>query len=113
MAHPDQRIHLSLSQSVIGTLLVFGFFAVVLFAAGYKDYPDLHTILDTGMFLLTAVLALLLWDMGGRINNPLPKHLAVSFAVAAVLNFIHVIVTVEWSGPFLPIAQSEYLLRPG
>jgi len=36
--------------------------------------------------------------MGGRIDNPLPKHLAVSFAVAAVLNFIHVIVTVEWSG---------------
>jgi len=54
---------LSLSQSVIGTLLVFGFFAVVLFAAGYKDYPDLHTILDTGMFLLTRLLALLLCDM--------------------------------------------------
>jgi len=102
-----------LSRSVIGTLVVFGLMGAVLAAAGQKDYPNLHVILDTGMFLLPGVLALLLWDMGGRINNPLPKHLAVSFAVACLLNLIHVLVTVEWSGRLLPIAQSQSVLRPG
>ena len=102
-----------LSRSLIGTLFVFGLMGAALFAAGRKDYPDLHIILDTGMFLLSGILALLLWDVGGRINNPLPKHLAISFAITSLLNFIHVMVTVEWSGPFAPIAQAASVLRPG
>ena len=69
------------SSSVIETLFFFGLMGAVFFAVGRKDYPDQHIILDTGLFLLSGILALLLWDMGGRINNPLPKHLAVSFAI--------------------------------
>lgn len=96
-----------LSRSVAGALFVFGLMGAVLFAVGRKDYPDLHIILDTGLFLLSGILALLLRDMGRRINNPLPKHLAVSFAATALLNFIHVMITVECSGSFAPIAQAE------
>ncbi len=94
-------------------LFIFGLTGAVIFAVGRKDYPNLHTILDTGLFLLSGILALLLWDMGGRINSPFPKHLAVSFAIASFLNLIHVMVTVEWSGPLAPIAQSANVLRPG
>ena len=101
------------SRSVLGTLLVSGLAVVVLFVSGRKDYPNLHTILDTAILLLTGILALLLWDMGERTNNPFPKHLAISFAVATLLNFIHVMVTVEWSGPLLPIAEAKDVLRPG
>jgi signal transduction histidine kinase/CheY-like chemotaxis protein len=84
----------------------------VLLAIGQKDYPDLHTILDTGMFLLPGALALLLWDMGLRIGRPFPVWIAISFAITAVLNFIHVMVTVEWSGPLAPIAAAAQFLRP-
>src|SRR5882672_3878881 len=113
MAMKGPTAKFNLSNSVIGTLFTFGVMGVALFAAGRKDYPDLHTILDTGMFLLLGILSLWLWDMGGRINNPLSQYLAASFAVASLLNFIHVMVTVEWSGPLAPIAQAAHILRPG
>ncbi len=65
------------------------------------------------MFLQSGILALLLWNMGGQTDNPFPKNLAITFAASSLLNFIHVMVTVEWSGPLLSIAQSAAVLRPG
>jgi len=108
----DWSVSQVFSKIVVGVLLASAAAVVMLFLAGYKDYPNLHTILDTGMFLLTAILGIVLWDMGTRIGDPFPKHLAICFAIACVLNLIHVLVTVEWSGLFLPIAQAQGTLRP-
>ena len=66
-------------------LVVFGVIVAVLLAIGRKDYLHLHTILDTGMALLSGVLALLLWDMGTRMNRPFPKWLSIAFAAMFVL----------------------------
>lgn len=101
-----------LSLSVIGTLLLFGVVGVALLAIGRKDYPELHTILDTGAFLLSGVLALLLWDMSSRAGRPFLKWSAISFALSSVLELIHALVTVEWSGPLALIAQASANLRP-
>jgi hypothetical protein len=77
----------NLSRSVIGTLFVFfGLMGAVSSAAGKKDYPNLDTILDPGMFFLSGILALLLRDMGGRINRPLPKHRAACFTMSSRQN---------------------------
>lgn len=101
-----------LPHSVIGALLVFGLIGGTLVAAGGKNYPDLHIILDTSMCLLSGALALLLWDMGTRIDRPFPRWIAIGFAATAALEFLHVIVTVEWSGFLAPIAAIRSFLRP-
>ncbi len=102
----------NLPRSAVGALLAFGLAGGLLLAVGRRDYPDLHTILDTGMCLLSGVLALLLWDMGGRIGQAFPRWLALSFAMTFLLEFVHVVVTVEWFGFLAPIAEAEGFLRP-
>jgi signal transduction histidine kinase/ActR/RegA family two-component response regulator len=103
---------LNFSWSVTGPLVIYGLVGGVLLAIGRRDYPDLHTILDTGIFLLSGVLALLLWDIGTRIGQPFLRRVAISFAVAALLECAHAVVTVEWSGFLAPIASARDVLRP-
>ena len=83
-----------------------------LLAIGPGDAPALHTILDTSLALLLAVAALLLWDMGQHAGSSFPKWLGIAFAASCVLAIIHVLITVEWSGPLAMIARSRSFLRP-
>jgi signal transduction histidine kinase/ActR/RegA family two-component response regulator len=103
---------LTLSRSVAGALVIAAMIGGILLAAGRRDYPHLHTILDTGMFMLSGVLALLLWDMGMRIGRPLLGWIALSFSITALLELVHAVVTVEWSGFLAPIAHAANVLRP-
>jgi signal transduction histidine kinase/response regulator RpfG family c-di-GMP phosphodiesterase len=70
-------------------LLLCAMVAVVLSAA--SNFPALHPILDTAVFVLSALLAFLLWDLGWRTSQPLARLQAVCFTVVAVLELLHVI----------------------
>jgi methyl-accepting chemotaxis protein len=94
------------------TVVAFGVLSGVLIASGAKDYPNLHTVLDTAMCLLSGALALLLWDTGGRIGGSFPRLIAIAFAATSLLEFIHVIVIIEWSGPLAAVAANRSFLRP-
>src|SRR5436190_11377507 len=102
---------LNSSRSVQTTLVTCGLLAAALLATGRKDFPNLHTVLDTGMFLLSGVLASLLWDMGRQTDHPFPRWTAISFAVTSFLEFVHVMVTVERSGPLAFIGQMADVLE--
>src|SRR5882724_1030598 len=93
-------------------VVAFGALSGTLLAVGGKDYPNLHTILDTGTCLLSGVLALLLWDAGVRIGRLFPRLIAIAFAATALLEFVHVVITIEWSGPLAAVAASRSFLRP-
>src|SRR5260221_1545078 len=106
----DRMLHVS--GSVKTALVVFAMTAAVLLEGGRRDFPQLHTVLDTGAFILSGVLAALLWDMGLRLNLSLMKWIAVSFAVTLLLELTHAIVTVEWTGALAPIVAAAGVLRP-
>src|SRR5258708_39873442 len=97
-------------RCAIGALASFGLLGATLLAIGSKDYPNLHTILDTGMARLSGMLALLLWDMGSRLGRPLPKRLASSCPAASALQMLHVLVTAESSGALAPSSAADPIL---
>jgi signal transduction histidine kinase/CheY-like chemotaxis protein len=77
-------------------LLLLALAAVVLPEG--SDFPALHSILDTGVFLLSAMIAFLLWDMGWRTGQPLARLTAWCFAVVALLELLHVLTALDFSG---------------
>jgi signal transduction histidine kinase len=100
------------SWTVTTLLSLFVLGGAVLLLVGRQDYPDLHTILDTSSFLLSGVLALVLWDVGTRLGSALLRGLAISFTLTCALECIHTIVIVEWSGLLAPIVSAQEVLRP-
>ncbi|MEO6094215.1 MAG: ATP-binding protein [Fibrobacteria bacterium] len=98
-----------MTVTILGILILIG---IWLLAFGDRDYPDLHVLLDTAAALLSGVLALVFLDVGERIERPFPKLIAASFAATSFSEIVHVLVTLEWSGFFLPIVQAERVLRP-
>jgi signal transduction histidine kinase/ActR/RegA family two-component response regulator len=102
----------TLSRAAVTLLVTFALVGAQLLAVGPRDYPDLHIILDTGAALLSGVLALLLWDMGEHAGSQFPKWLSVSFAITFLLNLVHVLATVEWSGALVAISEAKGFLRP-
>ncbi|CAN7448036.1 response regulator [Phenylobacterium sp. LjRoot225] len=112
-ANPNLGIETTnLPRAAWGVLVLGVLISWPLLAMGDKNFPDLHTILDTSVALLAGMLALALWDMGQHIGHPFPKWLATCFAVTFVLTLVHVLVTVEWSGQLSGIAQTRGVLRP-
>ena len=79
-------------------LIAYVVVSIWLLAAGTRDYPILHTILDTGVGLTAAVLAALLWVMGRHVGVPFLIWLAIAFGGGALLQLVHVLVVVEWPG---------------
>lgn len=101
-----------LSRAAITFLIACALVGGELLAAGPRDYPDLHIILDTGAALLSGMLALLLWDMGEHAASSVAKWLAISFAMTFLLELTHVLVTVEWFGQLGAISAAKGFLRP-
>src|SRR6476659_10332887 len=107
-----QTCKLNVSPGVIATIVVYVFASGLVLASGYRNYPELHTLLDASMFLLSGILALFFWNLSihqARFAN----LIAISFAVTSLLEFIHAMTGLEWSGSLAFINQGANVLRPG
>lgn len=93
-------------------LTVVGLGCLILALTGSHDFPSLHIVLDTSMFVLTLTLTILLFDLGSRSEQSLPLWLSISFGTTAFLAMLHVAVSLDWSGPLAWIAGEAALLRP-
>jgi len=102
----------NIPKATIATLAVFLALCLGLGWIVGSDLPELHSILDTGMFVFSGMLALVLWDMGQRLDRPFKKHLSIIFAAVCLLEFLHGMVSVEWSGSLAQISALSGDLRP-
>ena len=57
--------------------------------------PIFHTILDTSAFLAGGLIALLLWDISKRTDQPLAWFLAIAFGVVAAAELVHTLIALE------------------
>jgi len=81
---------------------VFVLLAVAIAAVVWSPrsaFPALHPILDTAVFLLSALLAFQLWDMAWRTRQQLPGLNAACFLVVAALELLHVVTALAYSDP--------------
>jgi signal transduction histidine kinase/ActR/RegA family two-component response regulator len=87
--------------------------AVAIFSSPGPGFPVLHTILNTGIALVTVLLALLFWDLGWRTGAPVAHFLAIVFAVTGVLEILHVIAALEPSTASEPLNAVLRVLHSG
>src|SRR5262249_45175958 len=75
-------------------------------------YPNLHTLLDAAMFLLSTLLSVLFWDIGARVVRVFPKYLAATFTLTSVAELLHMLSGLDWSGSVAIVAGAANNWRP-
>src|SRR4051812_6086110 len=90
----------------------FVILSLALRAAAGQEYPGLHIALDTAMALLPAVLSWLLWHIARRVNRRFPQLVSVAFGFAALMNFVHGLVGIDWPGTLAVMGRHADIWRP-
>ena len=75
---------LRLASAITGVRAAAVAFSAALLVAENTDYPQLHLILDMGLFVLSGVQALFFWNVGGRPGQPFPQWIATTLAITWV-----------------------------
>jgi signal transduction histidine kinase/ActR/RegA family two-component response regulator len=76
-------------------LLCFGLAALLLWLLPAADAQILHTILDSGIFFASGVLAFLLWDVSNRARDAFSRNLAIALFFVALAELIHTITLMD------------------
>ena len=86
--------------------------AVAILVAPANESPYMHTFFDAGIVVVSAVVALLLWDLGLRTDDFLTRLIAVAIGMNAVFELVHVLPALEVSRNAVDAARLAGLLRP-
>ncbi|HTU66516.1 MAG TPA: ATP-binding protein [Steroidobacteraceae bacterium] len=100
-------------RDFIIALAVCALAGAAIFSAPGPGFPVLHTILNTGIALVTVLLALLFWDLGWRTGTPQVQFLTILFGVAGVLEILHVLAALEPASALPSLNQVMRGLRSG
>jgi len=86
--------------------------AVAILVAPANQSPFMHTFFDAGIVVVSAVVALLLWDLGSRTEDSLTRLIAVAIGVNAVFEVVHVLPALEVARNAMDAARLAGLQRP-
>jgi PAS domain S-box-containing protein len=81
---------------IVALLVLYLGAAVLLYFSA--DDPSLHSVLDTSVVVTSALIALLLWDSSRRMSHSWPLFLAISVAIVAVGELVHMATVLGWLG---------------
>jgi signal transduction histidine kinase/ActR/RegA family two-component response regulator len=95
------------------TLAVCACAGAAIFSTPTPTFPVLHTILNSGIALVTVVLSLVFWDLGWRTGATLVKFIAILFAVVGMLEVLHVLAALEPSSGSETLNEILRRLRSG
>jgi signal transduction histidine kinase/CheY-like chemotaxis protein len=99
-------------RNLVYAVALFTACAVAILVAPADESPYMHTFFDAGIVVVSAVVALLLWDMGSRSDDEITRLIAVAIGINAVFELIHVLPALEVSRNAVDAARLAGLLRP-
>jgi len=109
----DDEVELKPGRDFIIALVLSVMAGAAIFSAPGPTFPVLHTILNTALALVTGVVSLLFWDLGWRNRDNLVRSLAIVFAVAGVLENLHVLAALEPASAHAGFNEVVRSLRSG
>lgn len=101
-----------LPRAALAVVAIAALLSAWILAVGRRDYPSLHIILDTAIFILSLLLTFFLADSRERQGPPIAVWLSISFGIVAILALLHVAVSVDWFGVLSPVSDAASFLRP-
>lgn len=129
----EREADLNLGRNVVIALAAFALGAAVLVAVPALNAAVYQTVLSTSILVVSTIVGLMLWEIGKRSGDALPRLLALTMPVLVGLEFIHTVALLEplshymilgqpetrWRGAtwsptayFLPLAMLAILLMP-
>ena len=99
-------------RNLVYAVALFTACAVAILVAPADESPYMHTFFDAGIVVVSAVVALLLWDMGWRADDGLTRLIAVAIGINALFELVHVLPALEVSRNAVDAARLAGLLRP-
>ena len=109
----QDRGELKPGRDILITLGVCAVAGAAIFSAPGPTFPILHTILNTGIAVVTVILSLVFWDLGWRTGGTLVRFMAILFAVVGLLEVLHVLAQLEPSSASESLNDTLRRLRSG
>ena len=109
----DRDAELDIGRNLTIAVIVFAVGSAAFFAAQGVEGAVFRTILATSVFLTSGVVALMLWEIGDRTGQSLPRLLALSLAVVVVFELLHTLAVLEPLANVMIGGQLETRWRAG
>jgi signal transduction histidine kinase len=103
----EREAGLNLGRNIAFALGAFALGTAGLIALPILDAAVFQTMLSTSIFVVAAIVGLMLWEIGNRSGESLPRLLALALPVLVILEFIHTVAVLEPLARYTIFGQLE------
>ena len=103
----EREAGLNLGRNIAIALGVFALGSAALIAFPVLDTAVYQSMLSTSILVVVTNVGLMLWEIGNRTGNALPRFLALALPVLVGLEFIHTVAVVEPLSQYIILGEPE------